>query len=182
MARWKDKKKMSIKPLIASLIILHFFLCPLFAFALELKGIEVDKKADCEHINSLEIRKGEFYDACKNRTEEFIQKISFLDDDAWMALKQTKKGIVELIQVTNFDFEKALVSLKAKYGEPEINKNTVQNPYGATFDQVTAIWKEGEELLILKKHSGEINHPSLTLHGKTLKKESKKQMEPSSDI
>jgi hypothetical protein len=153
------------------------------AFAgLNIKGIEVDKKADCSYISSLDIREGTFYESCKNMRSTWYHEISFLESKAEMTISQNSSGIITSVAVYKFNFEKALNSLKNKFGKPKITRSVIQNRFSAEFEQVEATWHEENIILSLKKHGGKVDEPVLILHGQEFIKSDKNKNSPSSDI
>jgi hypothetical protein len=165
--------------------IITFFLMSISfsAFAgLDIKGIEVDKKADCAYIKSLDIRKGTFAESCKNMMPTWYHEISFLDSKAEMTVSQNSSGMITTIAVYKFNFEKALNSLENKFGKSEITKSIIQNRFGAEFEQVEATWRDGNIILSLKKHGGKVDEPVLILYGQEFIKNNKNKNAPSSDI
>jgi len=165
--------------------IISFFLIsiPFSAFAgLNIKGIEVDKKADCAYIKSLEIRKGTFAESCKNMMPTWYHEISFLDSKAEIAISQNTSGIITYVAVYKFNFEMALNSLENKFGKSKITKSIIQNRFGAEFEQVEATWRDGNIILSLKKHGGKVDEPVLVLYGHEFIKSDKIKNSPSSDI
>ncbi len=148
----------------------------------EIKGVEVDKPANCAHINSLELRKGTFSDPCSARKKNWFTTISFLNGQSNMMITQSPDGIVLSVVVSDFDFNLALASLTDKFGKPEIANSTIQNRMGAKFDQTEAIWREGEKSLSLTRHGIEIGKPVLILSGNESSKEIKNSVKPSSNL
>lgn len=166
----------------------NLFFSLIFVFSLsakadlEIKGLQVDKPINCEQVKSLEIRKGNFFNACENKSPEFFTKISFLETTADMFVYQSELGMLKSLLLINFSFDKALSALQAKYGEGDVLKSTIQNRMGATFEQVIATWTDGATQLRLTKHASKLNEPSLWLIGELWKKETKEKTKPSSNI
>lgn len=145
------------------------------AFAgLNIKGIEIDKKADCLHIKSLDVRVGTFYESCKNLKSTWYHEISFLESKAEMNITQNSSGIVTSVAVYKFNFDKALNSFENKLGKPKITKSVIQNRFGAEFEQIEATWHDGNIILSLKKHSGKVNESVLILYGQEFIRNDKK--------
>lgn len=149
---------------------------------LEIKGITVDAPADCTLINSMETRAGTFYAACIKKSPQWFTSISFLDGLSDMNITQTPMGMIKSITVTNFNFDKALSSLEAKFGPSKIERSTIQNRMGASFDQVEARWVDGEKHLVLVKHGSQVNKPMLVLYGVEHAIDTKIKQGPSSNL
>jgi hypothetical protein len=147
------------------------------ALAFDIKGIEVDKPTDCARIKSLEIRQGTFFPACENGRDKWFVQISFLSGKAEMALHQSPDRILLSILISNFNFNEALDALSGKWGSPQIIKSTVQNRYGASFEQIEATWRDGDAIMKLHKHSARIDSPSLFIIGKEGLSASQKEAE-----
>ncbi len=174
----------SINPMnlrIALVIMSMIFSSAAFA-QLEIKGIQVDKAADCQYIASLEVRSGKFMNSCERNSPEFFKKVSFLDKTADMWVMLTPTGLVKALSVSNFEFDKAFSSLSAKFGEGKVEKSTIQNRMGAKFEQTTVIWIDGAVTLKLSKHGARINEPSLMLVGEEWLKESNEKSKPSTNL
>lgn len=147
------------------LIMISAFLFSTNLYALDIKGLEVDKPVDCVFIKSLETRSGTFYPACEEGKERWFVEVSFLSGKTQLMIKQSPDKILESIYTSGFDFNEGLNSLTVKFGEPKIRKSVIQNRMGATFDQIEAIWVEGKTVLSLLKHSSTIGKASLMLTG-----------------
>lgn len=162
--------------------LLLFSICSLARADLEIKGIEVDKPANCAHIAGLEQRKGTFLDSCNAKRKSWFTRISFLDGQTDMWVTQSLDGIVLTVALSGFDFDLAFTSLTSKFGKPEILNSTIQNRMGAKFDQIDATWRDGEKLLQLSKHGTEIGKSFLVLKGSESTKEFKDKTKPSNNL
>ena len=149
---------------------------------LDIKGIEVDKPANCQYISSLEVRQGTFVDSCSAKRKNWMSRISFLNGQSDIFFTQTSEGVIQSVLVSSFDFNFALTSLEAKFGKPEILNTAIQNRMGAKFDQVEAIWRDGEKTLSLSRHGVEIGKPVLILSGAESSKEIKSKNKPSTNL
>jgi len=134
------------------------------SYALDIKGLEVDKPVDCDRISALDIRPGQFAPACKNGLDMWFHEISFLGGKATMIPRQGN-GILLSITVMNFSFDDALLALTEKFGPPVIEESIVSNAMGAKFEQIEATWTQGSTQLILSKHGSTLNKPVLRLDG-----------------
>ena len=148
-----------------------FFRCLLSAlclasaqvYALEIKGIAVSEKADCERIRSMDLRPGLFAKSCENREPMWVLEVEFLSGRATLGVKQSKDGIVSTVLVSRFNFEEALEALTLKYGSPKMVVSTIQNRLGAKFEQQTATWDDEKSILSLERHGSKIGEPVLML-------------------
>lgn len=148
------------------IIVLILSLCffPISSFALDIKGLEVDKPVDCDQISALETRTGTFFPACKQGKEMWHHEVSFLSSKARMIFRQAE-GILLSVSVSNFQFEEALDALTTKFGQPHIERSTVGNAMGATFEQVVATWTGGATSIRLHKHGSKLNQPWIIMSG-----------------
>lgn len=135
--------------------------------ALDIKGIKVGEQANCEVIRSLEIREGTFAKSCENGISMWIHVVSFLNGKATLGIQQNSQRVVTSLSVSDFSFSDALDAFTLKFGQPAIEKSLIQNRMGATFEQVTAVWVDGEDVMSLKKHGARLQQPSLVLTNKT---------------
>lgn len=149
------------------------------AQCLELKGLRVDQQVDCAAVKVLETRTGTFSDACNNGRPEWYVETNFLSGKAMLRLTQSADRTLLTIsigEVSTFNFEEALDALTVKFSSPQsVVKSTIQNRMGASFDQVEAIWIEGDEKLVLRKHGASIGRPWLMYMGKRAGEEANKQ-------
>jgi hypothetical protein len=171
-----------MKKIAATLTLMTAFFSSAAYAQLEIKGIQVDKVADCAYIASLEVRSGKFMNGCERQTPQFLTKVSFLDKTADMWVMLTPTGLVKLIRVSDFDFDKALTSLSAKYGDGKVEKSTIQNRMGATFEQISVVWNDGSAMLRLSKHGARIGEPTIMLVGEEWTKEAKEKSKPSTNL
>ncbi len=164
------------------LLFIALTVCALARAELSIKGIEVDLPANCQHINSLETRKGTFADPCTAKNINWMSRISFLNGQSDLFITQTKEGIIQSVLLSNFDFDLALTSLEAKYGKPETLNSVIQNRMGAKFDQTEVIWRDGEKKLSLSKHGIEIGKSVLILTGTESANALKNKNKPSTNL
>jgi hypothetical protein len=136
------------------------------AYALDIKGVTVGEKANCEQIRALEVRPGNFFKSCESLQPLFIHRISFLNGQAMMGVRQSPEGIVSAVSVSEFSFDDALEALTQKFGSPRVTNSVVQNAMGAQFDQVSAVWEDDVAILRLKRHGSKLGEPSLILVSK----------------
>ncbi|PCJ56254.1 MAG: hypothetical protein COA73_12460 [Candidatus Hydrogenedentota bacterium] len=151
---------------------------------LAVKGIEADKRCDCKHIDSLDTRSGDYGDsACAKGSEMWFSEVSFLGKNTTMIIQQTTttRRVVAIV-LTDFDFEKAVSSFTKKYGTPTVENSVLENGFGAKFDQVEAIWTQGEISLRIAKHGMKTRESTLYLSGKLFNKNAEKSSSPSDDI
>lgn len=134
--------------------------------ALEIKGISVNEKADCERIRQLELRPGTFAKSCESLVPMWMHQVAFLRGEATLGVKQQGDGVVTAVLVSHFDFDEALEAFTLKYGKPKLSVSTIQNRMGAKFEQVSAVWEDETSILMLKRHGAKIDEPSLGLMSK----------------
>lgn len=137
------------------------------AFALDIKGITVGEKANCEQIRAMEVRSGQFFNSCESQQPISIYRVSFLSGQASLSVHQGPDGIVNAVLVNEFSFDDALEALTQKYGAPRVVHSTVQSGLGAKFDQVSAVWEDDVAILMLKRHGSKLGEPSLGLMSKS---------------
>jgi len=134
------------------------------ASAFDIKGFKVDEPLDCAAVKALSPKSLAMIQACERGVNPRIYVDGpFLSQSANFMFKRGPDSVLLDIYVTNFDFDEALAALTLKWGKPVLEHSTVTNRMGATFDQVEATWKKDTYTLVLKKHAGKIDHPSLFL-------------------
>ena len=140
------------------------------AVSLDLKGLKVDQPVDCVAIKALETRKGTFSDACNNGRSEWYTETEFLDGKVMLRLTQSSDRTLLSVSVgetSSFNFDAALDALVSKFGAPKsAEKSAIQNRMGASFEQIEAIWIDGNERIVLRRHGVSIGQPSLIYFGK----------------
>jgi len=140
------------------------------AASLDIKGLKVDQAVDCVAIKALETRTGTFSDACNNGRTEWYTETDFLNGKAMLRLTQSADRTLLSVSVgeaSSFDFEVAMDALTIKFGTPlSTTKSSIQNRMGASFEQMEAIWIDGDQRIILRRHGTSIGRPSLIYFGK----------------
>lgn len=136
------------------------------AYALDIKGITVGEKANCELLRSLEVRSGQFFNSCEASQSVLIHRVSFLSGQSSLSVHRGADGLVNAVLVSQFAFDDALDALTQKFGSPRVTNSVVQNGMGAKFDQVSAVWEDDVAILMLKRHGSKLGEPSLSLMSK----------------
>jgi hypothetical protein len=161
------EEKIIMKTLIT---ILAFALACSSAFALDIKGLKVDQPVDCVAIKAMEMRSGTFADTCTAGGSPWYTETQFLNGKAMMRLSQSPEKALLSVAIGDygsFNFNDALDALTVKFGPPtSLEKSTIQNRMGASFDQIEATWVDGDEKIVLSKHGTTINRPFLMYYGK----------------
>lgn len=135
------------------------------ASAFDIKGVTVDKPADCKQLRTLGIPLGRTVTPCEEGVKLWQIPISFLDGNASMVVAQSEARRILSLYVTDFDFALGLQAFTTKYGQPKIVHSVIQNRAGASFDQIEATWQDGAQTLYMAKHSSRIGRSQLILTG-----------------
>jgi hypothetical protein len=67
------------------------------------------------------------------------------------------------LRLSTSKFLPVSTALSEKYGSPAIEKSTVQNRMGATFDQEEHTWKDGDDRLVARKRGSKLDLMEVTL-------------------
>lgn len=146
---------------------------------LEIKGITPDSLLDCAHVESISKPGPIGPKGCYTDSKTLFRKTSFAGMESTLIINKSQHGEVVAVMVKGFLFESVALSLSEKFGKPEIVESEMQNGFGAKFQQVTMIWKDGDKKMVLEKHSTKVNTPSLVLSGKLALQMT---LKPSSDL
>lgn len=170
----------------STILLAAAFLMSLNANAMEdlqIKGISADKQIDCENIKVISNNNSKAYKSCLNPTEKTLFfNTSFLEQSTPLLISLNDDRQVSVLMIKNFDFEKALNSLEAKYGPAEIKDSMIQNRMGAKFDQKIATWRNDQVQLQIKKHGSKLNESVLTLAGQVAIEYGRQSAKPSNDL
>ena len=131
------------------------------AMALDLKGLEVDKPADCALIAQIQTQKDPL-DAC-TRGGVILVKTTFIGDPVEMYVHRDDASRVTAVRMRDIDFEGASIALSDKFGPPKTNESMVQNRLGASFRQVVSTWRADGATLTLRLHGSTIGRSEVTL-------------------
>jgi hypothetical protein len=151
--------------------------------SLEIKGVFVDKPTNCEQLNALEKRVGTFAASCESGyTKGFYKEVSFFEGVSGMTFYQNDDKVLVSINVQNFNYDKALTSLTAKFGPPKTVEEKIQNKMGAQFIKTNSIWMNNGQTLLLANHCAKLDSPCLSLSGREFKKHMQNINKPSDNL
>lgn len=134
------------------------------ASALDIKGIEVDKPADCDHIAGIS-----GYDAtasCRSSRPDFLVATTFLGTDQTLFVVRNEDHAVSAVYLQGFDFNQAEVAFTAKFGRPKVHDTVIQNALGATFSQRRLVWETATTVLKVARHGERIGTATAILDSK----------------
>lgn len=134
------------------------------AQALDLKGIEVDKPADCAHIAS--ISGASAASSCESSKSDFLVTTSFLGAEQTMLIVRTQEREVSTVYLNGFDFDQAEVAFTAKFGKPKAVDTVIQNALGAKFSQRRLVWESATARLRVDRHGDRIGSATAMLDSK----------------
>lgn len=134
------------------------------ADALDIKGLEVDKPADCRHVG--DISNYDAWQGCKSEALNFIVNTSFLGYKVDIFVTRDSAMHVSALRLEGFDFDQARSALSAKYGRPKSRQSSIQNAMGAKFAQTELTWESDRAVLTLRQHGDKIGTSSLSLLSK----------------
>lgn len=120
--------------------------------ALDIKGLEVNKPADCKAIVALILppERPDPLGACEKGLSYSIET-TYVNQPTRMFLRINEAGVLEGVSlIVNVTYEHALSLLTAKWGRPNKNDSGIFEYDDVRLANKAATWTDGDVVLILK--------------------------------